>query len=536
MPIVTTFPGVYVEEIASGVHTITGVATSIAAFVGLADRGPANDPTTINSFADFERTFGGLSNDSHLGFSVRDFFLNGGGQAIIVRVTGSVAPPAPAPAPPVPPASPAPPAAAASDTAAIALPMVSGTPLVLVAASPGVWGNDLSVTVDYNTKVKGKTQAFFNLTVFETNAQGQSVQKEKFLNISGDPKEARYVSRVLNQSSFIGVKDNPDSTVFGLPKEATTPVSTPAAAGGSLGDSDFTGDELGKKGIFALEKADLFNMLIIPPYDANDGVSLAVISAAAAFCEKRRAMLLVDPPTAWTDAASAVKAVNDPAKDRIGTRSRNAALFFPRVLEANPLHEGQIEEFAPSGAIAGVFARTDAQRGVWKAPAGVDATLVGVPQLAVSLTDGENGNLNPLGVNCLRSFPIIGRVVWGARTLAGADIQADDYKYIPVRRLALFIEESLYRGTQWVVFEPNDEPLWAQIRLNIGAFMHNLFRQGAFQGTTPSDAYFVKCDKETTTQNDINLGIVNIVVGFAPLKPAEFVVIQIQQIAGQIQV
>jgi phage tail sheath protein FI len=192
--------------------------------------------------------------------------------------------------------------------------------------------------------------------------------------------------------------------------------------------------------------------------------------------------------------------------------------------------------FVPSGAVAGIFARTDAQRGVWKAPAGQDASFVGVSQLSVPLTDDENGELNPLGVNCLRAFPIIGRVVWGARTLQGADQLASEWKYTPVRRTALFIEESLYRGTKWVVFEPNDEPLWAQIRLNVGAFMHNLFRQGAFQGSSPRDAYFVKCDKETTTQNDIDLGIVNILVGFAPLKPAEFVVIQIQQMAGQIQV
>jgi phage tail sheath protein FI len=142
--------------------------------------------------------------------------------------------------------------------------------------------------------------------------------------------------------------------------------------------------------------------------------------------------------------------------------------------------------------------------------------------------------LNPLGVNCLRSLPAAGRVVWGARTTRGNDLLADEWKYLPVRRLALNIEESLFRGIQWVVFEPNDEPLWAQIRLNVGAFMQNLFRQGAFQGQTPRDAYFVKCDKETTTQNDINLGVVNIVVGFAPLKPAEFVVLKLQQMAGQV--
>ena len=172
---------------------------------------------------------------------------------------------------------------------------------------------------------------------------------------------------------------------------------------------------------------------------------------------------------------------------------------------------------------------------MWKAPAGLEATLTGVRGLSYKLTDGEHGQLNPLGVNCVRAFPVVGYVIWGARTLEGADRLASEWKYIPVRRVALFIEESLYRGTQWVVFEPNDEPLWAQIRLNVGAFMHNLFRQGAFQGKTPGEAYLVKCDKETTTQNDINQGIVNILVGFAPLKPAEFVFIKIQQLAGQIE-
>ncbi len=215
--------------------------------------------------------------------------------------------------------------------------------------------------------------------------------------------------------------------------------------------------------------------------------------------------------------------------------ARNAALYFPRVIESDPLREGQLDFFVPCGIIAGIMTRTDSQRGVWKAPAGLDAALNGIQGLRVNLNDDENGTCNPLGINCLRSFPINGRVVWGARTLRGADQLGDEYKYVPVRRLALFIEESLYRGTQWVVFEPNDEPLWAQIRLNVGAFMQRLFRQGAFQGSTPSKAYFVKCDSETTTQNDINLGIVNIIVGFAPLKPAEFVIIKIQQIAGEIE-
>ena len=184
--------------------------------------------------------------------------------------------------------------------------------------------------------------------------------------------------------------------------------------------------------------------------------------------------------------------------------------------------------------MAGLYSRTDATRGVWKAPAGTEATLIGVSAPKTVMTDKQNGVLNIKGVNCLRRFPVYGNISWGARTLEGDDEIGSEWKYIPVRRTALFIEESLFRGSKWAVFEPNDEPLWAQLRLNIGAFMHDLFRQGAFQGRSPREAYFVKCDSETTTQNDINRGIVNVVVGFAPLKPAEFVVIKLTQIAGQL--
>jgi phage tail sheath protein FI len=242
-------------------------------------------------------------------------------------------------------------------------------------------------------------------------------------------------------------------------------------------------------------------------------------------------MLLVDPPNDWSSKKNAREGFPIP-----GLSSENAAIFFPRIQAPNPLRDNQVEDFAPGGAIAGIFARTDAARGVWKAPAGLDATLRGVVGLTIPLTDAENGELNPLGINCLRQVPAAGYVVWGARTIVGDDRLASQWKYIPVRRTALYIEESLYRGTQWAVFEPNDEPLWSQLRLNIGVFMHGLFRQGAFQGQSPKDAYFVKCDSTTTTQADIDRGIVNIVVGFAPLKPAEFVVLYIQQIAGQLAV
>jgi hypothetical protein len=296
------------------------------------------------------------------------------------------------------------------------------------------------------------------------------------------------------------------------------------------GATELIGTSAAKSGIYALLDVDLFNILSIPetmdlPPDTD---AKQVVAEAAALCEQRRAFYIVDAPAGRTLSDIATWSGS-------ASQSRNAAVYFPAVRISDPLDGFRLRSMAPSGTLAGVYARTDATRGVWKAPAGTDATLNGVIDLALKLNDLDNGQLNPQGINVLRSFPAYGRVAWGARTLKGSDAQADEYKYIPIRRLALFLEESLYRGTQWVVFEPNDEPLWAQIRLNVGAFMNGLFRQGAFQGLTPQEAYFVKCDKETTTQADRNLGIVNIAVGFAPLKPAEFVVITIQQIAGDLR-
>jgi phage tail sheath protein FI len=240
-------------------------------------------------------------------------------------------------------------------------------------------------------------------------------------------------------------------------------------------------------------------------------------------------MLLLDPPPNVTTVAGAV----DWKSNTIGVVDPNGAAFWPRPRLADAKNNGQLRTFAPSGVVAGVYAKSDGANGVWTAPAGISATLNGVQNMTYQMSDIENGVLNPLGLNCFRTFPIYGPVLWGARTLVGADALANQWKYVPVRRMALFLESSLYQGTQWAVFQPNDERLWAALRLNINSFMQTYFLKGAFQGQTPAAAYFVKCDSETTTQTDIDNGIVNILVGFAPLMPAEFVVIQIEQLAGQ---
>jgi phage tail sheath protein FI len=279
----------------------------------------------------------------------------------------------------------------------------------------------------------------------------------------------------------------------------------------------------------ARSEVDLFNLLVLPR-SIGAGVPLEDLwSNASIFCEEERALLLMEAPRAWSGAS---EPASDVATLRVGLSKQYAALYYPRLT----VLEGRTKvDVGPTGAMAGLMARIDSARGVWKAPAGTEADLRGIVGLSELFSDRENGLMNPRAINVIRAFPN-GIVSWGARTMDGDDDASSEYKYVPVRRLALYIEESLYRGLKWVVFEPNADPLWAQIRLNVGAFMQGLFRQGAFQGTTRQQAYFVKCDAETTTQNDRNLGIVNVWVGFAPLKPAEFVILSLQQMAGQLEV
>jgi len=518
MPVSPTYPGVYIEEIPSGVRTITGVATSITAFIGRALKGPIDEPIRIQSFGDFERQFGGLWDKSTLSYAVDHYFRNGGQDALIVRVYKAAASPI------------------NGGKASIDL----GNNLLLDATSPGEWGRALRASVDANTKDPADT-TLFNLTIqqLRTPTSNEVVATETIRNLSIQPDSPRFFQQVLNlESTLVDVR--PGITVAARPTVASPPNFV-AATGGEDG-ADVTAAQIAgaglegdRQGLYALEKADLFNLLCIPPLTRETDVDNDTLGAAVQYCQKRRALLIVDPPSGWNTVAQAEAGI-DALRAALGGEAiaRNAAVYFPRLKMADPLKENRTAEFAPCGVVAGIYARTDASRGVWKAPAGTEAGILGVRELSYKMTDGENGRLNPKGLNCIRLFRDYGNVVWGARTAAGGDALASEWKYVPVRRIALFLEESLYRGTQWVVFEPNDEPLWAQIRLNIGAFMNNLFRQGAFQGKTPKEAYFVKCDRETTTQNDINLGIVNIVVGFAPLKPAEFVIIKFQQIAGQI--
>ena len=562
MPVTPTYPGVYIEEVQSSVHTIVGVPTSVAAFVGYAARGLVDTPVQVNSWAGYQRAFGGLDPNSPMSYAVFLFFVNGGNSAQIVR-------------------------ASATDGSGAPARIALSPDVILAATSPGTWGNPvlsasdppsltagLQVVVDTDNLINKTT--LFNLTI--TDAGTGAVERYTGLSLGGGPAGTPGIGIATALASSALMNVDPSSKLTRIPAAGTYTVGTytppPAAAAAphaavapSEGDAPATGaaqtaaaapsagkapaggapgvdvnagslavvpaDQTSKKGIYALVKADIFNILCLPA-DPAQPWSAAVLGEAAQFCAQQRAMLIVDPPAAWSNALPPLGfpvVVKTPAIS--GNYTANAATYYPNLKFADPVTNMTVD-LGPCGAVAGVWASTDDSRGVWKAPAGTAAAITGVSDLSVHIDDSESGVLNPIAINCLRTLPLIGPVSWGARTAAGADELASQWKYIPVRRTALFVEESIRRGTQWAVFEPNDEPLWSSLRLNVGAFMNSLFKQGAFQGSTPTEAYLVQCDADNNPQSSIDLGILNILVGFQPLMPAEFVIIQIELLAGQL--
>ena len=429
------------------------------------------------------------------------------------------------------------PGVASVNAQGVATGLAPGGSLSLFASNPGAWGNNLRVSV---TVQPPPNSSRFNILVQQVNTSGQLQTLESFVNLSVTPSDPQYVVTVIdNDLNYITFVD-PGT---GLPvaptaaPSATPPLTPIALTGGADGavlvpatDQNFelalTSNPTG--GVYLLDRVDIFNLLCVP-----GETDAPTISTLQEYCNRKRAFFIVDAPQLSTTAGliSSGPVGSTPGSITTGTPATNSAYYFPWISAPDPLAGNRPTLFPPCGFVAGIYAATDASRGVWKAPAGIDAGISGDLGLQYNLTDLENGSLNIQAVNCLRHFKVYGDVVWGARTLAGNDQTGSEWKYIPIRRLALFLESSLYDGTQWVVFEPNDDTLWRQVRLNVGTFMQGLFLQGAFAGTTPQQAYFVKCDAENNPPASVALGIVNILVGFAPLYPAEFVVIQIQQIA-----
>jgi uncharacterized protein len=692
------YPGVYTQEVPSGVRTISAAPTSVALFVGPTKNGIDNRRTRIQSFSEFERNFGGLARTSSLSYSVLHFFSNGGGEAFVLRV----------------------PVKEATRAVGKYKRMGTGNALSfqLEALSSGAAGNDIMVEIDWfgiDAKPFASLQdkKKFNLTITDR----QTGRSERFTKLTTSADNGRFAEKVINDigtgsklvsmsltgntsiggdapqmtgtTYSIGTPPTADTTpiakdekvkvslsvlladgnadtvnslagleVTALPKgslppgtpqelanrlakainaeirkdpsrvekmqgmevevapfeggsllrlrvsepgpgtlksrmaEATVTLD-PSTAGSEVSDlmatykltlagsailspglkapsryflgsrygtdsgvaevpvQSGTGTvDLGKEGdpsgqpdttifknaIMALDDPDpFFNILCLPdvvrpaandPNALHHAEAMTMYSEAARVCKNKHAFLLIDPPPNVKDA----EAAEFYKSSTMTFQSSHAAAYFPNIRVDDPLESGAMLSHAPSGALAGLFARTDAQFGVWQAPAGTEASLSGVYGPSVELSDDQHGILNPIGLNCIRKFPIYQTVCFGSRTVDGANALGSEWKYIPVRRTASFILRSLSEGLRWAVHKPNGEQLWSQLRLNANGFMHNLFRQGAFKGTSAREAYFVQCDASTTSADDINQGVVNIVVGFAPLKPAEFVVISLRQI------
>ncbi|WP_341368412.1 phage tail sheath C-terminal domain-containing protein [Yoonia sp. BS5-3] len=520
-------PGVFIREIPSGSRPIAGVATSNTAFVGTFARGPVNRATRITSFGEFERIFGGLHPLSETSYAIRAYFLNGGSVAFVVRVTAG---------------------AAALATCAI------GVDIDFNATSEGAWANNVRIGVAH-----GGAGTSYTILVREYDDAGTAILREEaHIDVSITPGSPRFVEDVLTENSELltATQNNEalpaptqingadaatlDDLLEGVATDFTAMGSDISGADGTMeGDGAWAaaasaalrGNEgaTPPTGIYALNQIvpQVFNLLCLPGAanfnDPGHAATVAIYQEAYTYCRNNFAFLLVDP------APDVNRGNIQTYLTELGAAAGpNAALYYPRVTGADPLNALVPRVTGPSGIAAGLIARTDGARGVWKAPAGTEARVSGATPTDV-MTDRQQGPLNTSGVNVIRTFPVYNSVVWGARTLDGADARASEWRYVNVRRLALFIENSLQRGLQWVVFEPNDEPLWANVRMNVNGFMNQLHRQGAFQGASARDAYLVKCDSETTTQADINLGILNVYVGFAPVRPAEFVVIRIQQ-------
>lgn len=639
MAFIPTSPGVHVREIPSGARTIVDAPTSIAAFVGRFAQGPLNTPVRLFNLADFERAFGSVSSNHPTSLAVFQFFVNGGGEAYVVRVAATDA--------------------LASD---VTLPDANGDDTLRVyAVDPGEWGDAIRIDVDRRT---ADPETVFHLRISEVREhRGREVvvRAEEHRNLTiGGPRDA--ATTVNGASSIVGLEQvgsfppMPTGTRFvsgdasqdleGAFKEALEvdandpipggkfpfhddiqvdlgtgmePVAVPfEAVPGTLSDlavilqsafrdqnagdpvwagaqvsaveggrilvlpgrslaptgpvtinDDESGEDVlgslgffdgstsnqqrysltggvdgtaltavelrgspsGRTGFYALDDVKAFNVLAIPEASALGGTTQlsSVMSPAATYCAKRRAMLIIDPPDGLNTLQDAENWLGEIADAGLrAPDAGNTVAYYPRVRIPDPNDASVLLSVAPSGTMAGIWARNDAQAGVWSAPAGIRASLKNVGALDHSITDDENGVINPLGLNALRDFDIPGNVCWGARTLAGADEFSSDWKYLQVRRMAYFVQTSLVNGLAWAVFRSNDEPLWREIRSACNAFMHGLFRQGSFQGRTPRDAYRVACSNETTSPADVAAGVCNVYVSFAPLRPAEYIVLSLQ--------
>ncbi|WP_426610524.1 phage tail sheath family protein [Bradyrhizobium sp. McL0616] len=540
MPITPTFPGIYIQEAPSSSHTVIAASTNTAVFIGYThplktDPSLFGKATEIFGFMDYQRQFGGFvrsaafanqaydvndadDNVGDLATAVNQFFLNGGLTAYIValQVSADTSPPG------------------ALEGATIT---VGGVSFVQREITDQIY------TLKVQVSPVGTTNGVADVIITYSGANSALPSLKPPVQV----ETYRQVNLTANDPNNIATRINAASSLVRIPTATTLPASFTADQEPFLPLLDQNATFFNPTDFIAvlqqdtsLDKIPVINLMVLP------GVTESlVISTAIAFCERKLAFLILDPKVTDSADGSLLPAFPDLVEKTVGDpsqpRSKNAALYFPYLLSSDPVSGNTKNlvtatpyEIPPAATVAGIFAATDISRGVWKAPAGFQAgtkNTLGVVERG-KMTDARQGVLNPLAVNCLRDFPNVGTIVFGSRTL---DTTEQQWTYVPVRRMALFLEQTFYASLKWVIFEPNDEPLWSAIRMSLNAFMLGLFKQGAFQGSTPSEAFNVQCDNQTTTQADIDAGVVNIVVSFAPLKPAEFVIITIAQLAGQTQ-
>ncbi len=501
-------PGVYMEEVSSGSKPIEGVGTAVAAFVGFAAKGPVNEPVLVTNWTQYAGTFGEFIEGSYLAHAVYGYFLNGGGVCYVVRIgadgdgDNGAKPVARAELP--------------------AGPDGAKPPFAVKALEPGTAGDDITVEIADPSEPGEDT---FKLIV----KKGGKVE-ETFDNVTTKRGPNNVATKVKAESKLIQIEEQKGGQIATVPPKGQVALSGGGASAAPVpvAPNDYVGSAADRTGFAGLEAVDEVTMLCVPDLMSafqrgmidDEGVK-AVQLAMIAHCELMadRVAILDTPP-----AMNAQK-VKDWRVDYAGYDSKYASLYWPWIKVMDPV-QGQAIFVPPSGHVAGIWARNDDTRGVHKAPA--NEVVRGAISLELNITKGEHDQLNPVAVNAIRSFPGQGIRVWGARTLSSDP----EWRYLNVRRLFNFIEESILQGTNWVVFEPNDPKLWDSVKRTITMFLRRVWRDGALFGRTPAEAFYVKCDEENNPPENRDVGILTVEIGISPVKPAEFVVFRISQFSG----
>ena len=507
-------PGVYVEEVQAGSRPIEGVGTAVAAFVGLAERGPFNAPTLISNWSQFTGTFGEFVAGSYLAHAVYGYFMNGGGNCYVVRIgqQGS-----------------ADGNGSSSRTRELpAAPQAQLGRMRIVALDPASRPGEITVEVT-DSGGDEPSPDMFKLLIKQA---GQVVEEFDRATLA---RGKQNVATMVNAASkLIRIEDAPasasvaDRPATGSSVSLAAPPAPAAVPSPRLTTDDYVGDVSERTGFGGLEAVDEVTMVAVPDLMSayqQGAVDLETVQAVQlgmiAHCELMGdRVAILDPPPGLN-----AQQIKEWRVDKAGYDSKYATLYWPWIRVFDP-PTGRNVFVPPSGHVAGVWGRSDDTRGVHKAPA--NEVIRGAVALETQITKAEHGLLNPVGINCIRAFPAAGIRIYGARTLSSDPA----WRYLNIRRLFNYLEESILNGTQWVVFEPNDDALWARIRRTISAFLVNEWRRGALFGLTPDEAFYVKCDRETNPAEGIDAGQVVCEIGIAPVKPAEFVVFRLAQFSG----